>query len=85
MKSKYPPKWAIRHAVTGKYLGFSRTGAHEWHDHWKHATKFISHYQAKLFMEEHVLLMMVPELVMGKSDERVDYSTIDSSQEHHTE
>jgi hypothetical protein len=85
MTKKYPPKWAIRHAVTGKYLGFSKTGNHRWDDHWKHSTKFTSHYQAKLFMEEHVLLMMVPVLVMGESDERVDYAKIDKEEGGHTE
>jgi hypothetical protein len=74
MKKKYPPKWAIRHAVTGKYMSFAKDGNHHWRDEWKHATKFISHYQAKLFMEEHVILMCYPELVLGTSNEKVDYS-----------
>lgn len=72
---KYAPKWAIKHAITQKYLGHATDGNHRWHDHWKHATKFQSHYKAKAFMEENVILMCIPEEIMPASDDKFDYQT----------
>jgi hypothetical protein len=69
--AKYPPKWVLRHAVTNQYLSFAKDGNRHWHEHWKLATKFASHYQAKLFMEEHLIFMVVPVLVMGESNEKI--------------
>lgn len=73
------PKYAIRNVQTRQYLAWTKNGP-VWMPAWKHATKWTSQYKAKQFIEEHVLLYCVPELVLSKKiDEPVPAPAIEGA------
>ena len=62
------PKYALYDPLQQRWLSWTKFGP-SWKTDWKHATKWPSQYQAKLFREEHHIYGVVPLMVLPRTEE----------------